>query len=292
MLFIKSDFLREIWEFRESNENTLFRNFYGKLFFQFLSKFSFNLRKKLSSFGRRFLFVYWSNSKMTGRNSNPTIERKRRRWIFVYLCQSPWKSPSTSVIRCFLQLKRAMCRNHTHESRGGAFAGAPKGTQKLWTLSPVSQLGYPSPTTFSNPIESDTSQRGKKFPNLFFCTFLRGDRSYGYFITQWEKLPTFMTFWNFLYWFILYLLNNFWLSMSTKKNQQSQTKVNPIPKLNQFQPKSMIFGSFGLTLDDFWVEFKVDLCWILVEIWLILGSSGLPWVTLGWFRVEFRLILG
>ena len=72
----KSDFLREIWEFRESNENTLVRNFYWKLFFQFLSKFSFNLRKKLSSFGRRFLFVYWSNSKMTGRNSNPTIERK------------------------------------------------------------------------------------------------------------------------------------------------------------------------------------------------------------------------
>ena len=121
-------------------------------------------------------------------------QSKERRWIFVYLCQSPWKSPSTSVIRCFLQLKRAMCRNHTHESRGGAFAGAPKGTQKLWTLSPVSQLGYPSPTTFSNPIESDTSHRGKKFPNLFFCTFLRGDRSYGYFITQWEKLPTFYDF--------------------------------------------------------------------------------------------------
>ena len=98
-------------------------------------------------------------------------QSKERWWIFVYLCQSPWKSPSTSVIRCFLQLKTAMSQSHTWKP-GWRFCGRAKGNSKaLDALSPVSQLGYPSPTTFSNPIESDTSHRGKKFPNLFFCTF-------------------------------------------------------------------------------------------------------------------------
>ena len=116
---------------------------------------------------------------MTGRNTNPTIERKELRWwIFVYLCQSPW-NPHPLQKFTVLCSWIGPCRNHTHESRGAScyFCGRAKGNSKSFgrSLSSllVSQLGYPSPTTFSNPIESDTSHRGKKSPTSFSLLFCK-----------------------------------------------------------------------------------------------------------------------
>ena len=165
----KRFFLREIWEFRESNENTLFRNFYWKLFFQFLSKFSFNLRKKLSSFGRRFLFVYWSNSKMTGRNSNPTIERKTV--DFRLSLPISLKIP----IHFSNSLFRAVEKGHVSQSHtwkpGWRFCGRAKGNSKaLDALSRVSAW-VPITNNIFQPHRIGHFAPGQKVPKPLFLYF-------------------------------------------------------------------------------------------------------------------------
>ena len=97
-------------------------------------------------------------------------QSKERRWIFVYLCQSPWKSPSTSVIRCFVQLKRAMSQSHTWKP-GWRFCGRAKGNSKaLDALSRVSAW-VPITNNIFQPHRIGHFAPGQKVPKPLFLYF-------------------------------------------------------------------------------------------------------------------------